>query len=184
MLGDSMGRELKRKEAKKNNKNVKEIVNEKQVDTQDEVYKLVKILTIVLLVLLAVYLLVGIFITKEIKFGNSKDKTDTNIISTNILAGETFKQSEEKYFVYFYDFKNTISAIDNAMVSKLSGHKIYKVDMSSAFNSKYVSEVGNNSVQKIEDLKIVNPTLILIENDVNVKYVEGESAILNYINSN
>ena len=55
--------------------------------------------------------------------------------------------------------------------------------MSSGFNTKYISETGNTNAKTIEELKIKIPTLILIENDTITMYLEGETNILNYINS-
>lgn len=181
-----MGRELRRKEAKRNKENITKINKKETTEPKQEVYKILKTLTIVLVVLIIIYLLVGIFITKEIKFGNN-NKSNTNGDMTNarskILVSEIFKQSEEKYYVYFYDFNNTINSIDRALVSKLYESKIYKVDMSSGFNTKYKSETGNSNAKTIEELKIKIPTLILIENDTITMYLEGETNILNYINN-
>lgn len=180
-----MGRELRRKEAKRNKGSAKEINTKENTDPKQEIYKTIKLLIVILLILVVVYLLIGIFITKEIKFDNNKKDQDTTTDMTdnkNILVSEIFRQSEEKYYVYFYDFNNTISSIDNALISKLYDQKIYNVDMGSGFNTKYQSEVGNKEAKTYEDLKIVTPTLILIENDTIIKYIEGEENILNYIN--
>ena len=54
---------------------------------------------------------------------------------------------------------------------------IYTVDMSSAFNKKYVADEANPSVEEIGDLQIAQPTLIEFENDSVVDYIEGEEAI-------
>ena len=175
-----MGRELKRKEAKRNNKSV--IEEKKEVNPKEEIYKIVKILSIILVILVVVYLLVGIFLTKEISFKNNKKESGVISNSKNILVSEVFRQTEEKYYVYFSDFENTINSVESAMTSKLYNYSIYRVDMGSGFNSKYASEIGNANAQKVEEFKIVVPTLIMVENDTIVKYVEGEDAILNYIN--
>ena len=88
--------------------------------------------------LIIIYLLVGIFITKEIKFGNNNNSNTNGDMTnnrSNILVSEIFKQSEEKYYVYFYDFNNTINSIDRALVSKLYESKIYRF-WSSKYNKK------------------------------------------------
>lgn len=177
-----MGRELRRKEAKKSKANITKINTNEKTEPKKEVYRILKTLTIVLVALIIIYLLVGIFITKEIKFGNNNTNGDMTNNRSNILVSEIFKQSEEKYYVYFYDFNNTINSIDRALVSKLYESKIYKVDMSSGFNTKYISETGNSNAKTIEELKIKIPTLILVENDTITMYLEGETNILNYMN--
>lgn len=177
-----MGRELKRKENKKNGKNVRDAVVYENDNPMKEVYKLLKILIIVLVILIIIYLMVGIFITKEISFGNKKDN-DTEVImqSDYLLASETFRQKEEKYYVYFYDFNETNSSIETLISSKLKEEKVYRVDTSSDFNKKYISETSNPNVQNKEELKINGITLIVIENGKNIKYLQGEDAITNYI---
>lgn len=180
-----MGRELRRKEAKKSKANITKINTNEKTEPKKEVYRILKTLTIVLVALIIIYLLVGIFITKEIKFGNNNNSNTNGDMTnnrSNILVSEIFKQSEEKYYVYFYDFNNTINSIDRALVSKLYESKIYKVDMSSGFNTKYKSETGNSNAKTIEELKIKIPTLILVENDTITMYLEGETNILNYMN--
>lgn len=184
-LGDNMGREQTRKQAKKSNKSVKEVIEKEDLNSSAAVFKLMKILTIILFLLIIIYLLVGIFITKEIKFGDKEKEKETNTFSSNnILASEIFKMSEEQYFLYFYDFNESNTEIESAILNKMSNYKVYRIDTSSAFNSKYVSDVGNSEFQSLEELKVVSPTMVKIENDKNVKYVSGEINIINYINNN
>ena len=68
-----MGRELRRKEAKKSKANITKINTNEKTEPKKEVYRILKTLTIVLVALIIIYLLVGIFITKEIKFGNNNN---------------------------------------------------------------------------------------------------------------
>lgn len=180
-----MGRELKRKDAKKNHKDVREVNKKKDSPETIETSKLLMTLGLVLGILIFAYLLIGIFVTKEIKldwFNNTKENETDNTPKNAILASEVFNKTEETYYVYCYDFKEEQAAIESLITSKLTNDKVYRVDITSGFNSNYVGDVGNVNTQSINDLKINGVTMIKISNGVNVNYVEGVDNIKNFIN--
>jgi len=176
-----MGRELRRKQAKKEGKSLQreEVIEKHQI-------KNFIIITIILLVVLGlIYLGSALFITKELKwFGlNENDTSDKNSdseIKNTILASQIFNQKEEEYYVYFYDSNNTEEdlQITNLVNDKLTNDKVYKVDINSALNSNYVTdEESNKKAKKLEDLKVKNFTLIKIEADKIVEYYEENEII-------
>ena len=168
-----MGRELRRKQAKKEGKSLQS--NNNIEPPKVEFKKYLIIIGILLLVFVSIYLISGLFITKEIKWFN-KDKDNKVETNTNesILASAIFKQSEEEYYVYFYDFTKPEINIENAVNTKLNGQKVYRVDTSSALNSNYVSESSNKSAKTLEDLKVVSNTVIKISGNTIVEYYEGK----------
>lgn len=173
-----MGRELRRKEAKKNN-NIKKV---KEIDTEVKGSTLLKISLICALIVVVLYLSVAIFITKEIEISwlNGDKTTETNEkVENRILAKNTFNQKESDYYVYFYDFTDEDEAVTGA--TGLSGDPIYKVDTSSGLNKNYVTEEsGNRNVAGIEDLKVKSPTVVKISNDKVVGYYEGSKEIISH----
>ncbi len=175
-----MGRELRRKQAKKEGKSLK---NE-NITEDYSLTKFVKVLVIVILSAVFLYLVSAIFITKEINlFGKNNTTNTTNqTVSNAILAKSIFNQSEESYYVYFYDFNESNNNINTIVSSKLSESKVYRVDTSSSFNSKYVSDTSNRSATTLDDLKVVKDTLIKIEGDAITMYLEGEEEISNNLN--
>lgn len=172
-----MGRELRRKQAKKEGKSLK---NE-NITEDYSLTKFVKVSVIVILSAVFLYLVSAIFITKEINlFGKNNTTNTTNqTVSNAILAKSIFNQSEESYYVYFYDFNESNNNINTIVSSKLSESKVYRVDTSSSFNSKYVSDTSNRSATTLDDLKVVKNTLIKIEGDTITMYLEGEEEITN-----
>ena len=169
-----MGRELRRKQAKKEGKSlVKEIqTEEKQIE------KFVIITLVLIFILSAIYILSALFVTKELDWFNKKENTTTNtLVQNTILASEIFKQKEEEYYVYFYDYTDEDSKISNAINSKLSSAKVYKVDTNSALNNKYVSEESNKSAKKLNELKVKSPTVIKISGETISAYYEGNEII-------
>ena len=172
-----MGRELRRKQAKKEGKSLK---NE-NITEDYNLTNFVKVSVIVILSAVFLYLVSAIFITKEINlFGKNNTTNTTNqTVSNAILAKSIFNQSEESYYVYFYDFNESNNNINTIVSSKLSESKVYRVDTSSSFNSKYVSDTSNRSATTLDDLKVVKDTLIKIEGDTITMYLEGEEEISN-----
>lgn len=176
-----MGRELRRKQAKREGKSLER----ENLENEHQIKKLLIITGLILFIAIIIYLLTATFITKELKwFDNSNEnQTDTssNKVSNSILASAIFKQKEEEYYVYFYDFNEEDGTITNTVNSSLSDSKVYKVDTSSAMNSNYVSETGNKEAKNLEELKVVPHTLIKIVADTITEYYENDE-ITNKLN--
>ena len=167
-----MGRELRRKQAKKEGKSLER----EELIEKNSIKKYVIITSSLIIVLTILYFVTALFITKELDWFNKKDNdtSESNSISNTILASATFKQSETEYYVYFYDFNEEKNSITDIVNNKLSGEKVYKVNTASAMNTNYVGETGNKNAKTLEELKVVAPTLIKISEDKIVKYYEGK----------
>lgn len=174
--GSNMGRELRRKQAKKEGKSL-----EKEIPVEENEIKKFIIITLVLVFIASsIYLLSALFVTKELDWFNKKEENTTNtLVQNTILASEIFKQKEEEYYVYFYDYKDEEAKFSNAINSKLSQEKVYKVDTNSALNNKYISEETNKSAKTLEDLKVKASTIIKISGDEIIEYYEDEEIINN-----
>lgn len=179
-----MGRELKRKEAKKNKKQNNN--NDMNLNTNISMVTLLKLVFFIVIFLLVIYYLLAVFVTKEIDISSKKDNeteetvNNSTTVSDKILAANVFNQKEDAYYVYFYDFNANSEEDDlSNLISESTSKKIYKVDTSSALNSKYVTEEkGNSTATSLENLQVTSNTLIKIENDKITKYYEGKSNIM------
>lgn len=172
-----MGRELKRKQAKREGKNVKE-AQEKVTEKKELSPKtFLTILGVILLFLVFLFLITGIFVTKDIKWFEDKKEDveeNSNAISNKILAKDSLRQQEEDYYVYYYDPSdedNTVSSII-AMLSE----KVYRVDLSDEFNSNFIGE-ESGIVGSIEDLKVSIPTVIKVSGEKIVEFYAGTEKI-------
>ena len=166
-----MGRELRRKQAKREGKSLK---NE-EIKEEYNVKKIVITCVIVLVSIGLVYLISAVFITKELDwFSKEEVKENTNSVENSILASAIFKQKEDEYYVYFYDFNEDNNMYKNIVSSKLSSKKVYNVDTSSGLNSNYVSDVSNKKATGLDGLKVVNDTVIKIVGDTIVEYYEKD----------
>lgn len=177
-----MGRELKRREKRKNkNKN-----QELNVDTSMSAIGVAKVVGAVIILLLVLYYVLAVFVTKEIDISSgSSSNNDTNSsdsVSDRILASNIFKQAEEEYYVYFYDFNDADASINN-VISGISD-KVYRVDTSSSLNANYVSEDDSNkNARELDDLKVKSNTLIKIKADEIEEYYEGAREIIDGIDN-
>ena len=170
-----MGRELRRKQAKKEGKSLKKEIKVEQ----NQVKKLIIITLILVFIICLIYILSALFVTKELDWFEKDDNQTQTLVTNTILASEIFKQKEEEYYVYFYDYTDEDSQVSSSVSSKLSSQKVYKVDTSSALNNNYVSEESNKSAKKIDDLKVKSPTVIKITGEEIVAYYEGNEIINN-----
>ena len=164
-----MGRELRRKQAKKEGKSLERVV----VEDNNSMMNYLKITLIVVIFGCLIYLLSALFVTKELDWFNKKEE-QSEVTSNIILASQTFKQKEETYYVYFYNFDEEDTNITSTVTNSLSSDKVYKVNTSDALNSNYVSEETNKKAKTLEELKVKEHTLIKIENDTIKEYYEGE----------
>ena len=179
-----MGRELRRKEQKKNKNKIENTPPSSELSFNG--LTLLKIIGAIAVILFIAYYFVAVFVTKEVDVSSQKESTTSQSTSQSvqnqILAQRTFEQAEEEYYVYFYDFSNEPKSIASILGTKTE-MKIYRVDTSSGLNQKYITEEsGNANVTGIDDLKVSSPTLIKISADKVVLYLEGETNIVTYLN--
>ena len=177
-----MGRELRRKQSKIEGKSLKREINNDNDNIESQ--KFIKILIMLIIICVVVYISIGLFVTKEIKwFGNNSENNVVDTVSNKIIASAIFKQKEEEYYVYFYNFEETNSNIESTISSKLTDYKVYRVDTNSSLNQNYVSEDSSNpSAKSLDELKVKTPTLIKIINDQIVSYYETEDNIIDGLN--
>ena len=170
-----MGRELRRKQAKKDGKSLEK----DEVIEEQHLRRYIITLLVIILVLSILYIASALFITKELDWFKKKESEETSEKeeSEDILASEIFKQAEEEYYVYFYDFNEKESVATDTINAVLAYNKVYKVNTGSVMNANYVSDVGNKKAKKLDDLKVVPTTLIKITNGVITEYYEGNEII-------
>lgn len=169
-----MGRELKRKQAKREGKNVRD-VQKQNVDKALSPKTFIVILIVLIVFFIILYIITGLFITKELKwFDKANDKNEVTEVENKILATDCLRQVEEDYYVYFYDPTDEDSEVTNAVNSV--SEKVYRVDLSSDFNANFIGE-PSGIVSNIDDLKVSNPTVIKVSSEVIVAFYNNADAI-------
>ncbi len=172
-----------RKQMLKNLKKEKKLRNSHIEDNENIIGRFIGTIFGVLLFLVVGYLLVGIFFTKTIKFGKEeKEKTEVTIDNSTILIGNSLKQKEEEYIVVIYDINNsddkTISNWLSLYKTNHSDATVYSVDSKNKMNSKYIVEKDSNKEAKsLEELKVIAPTVLKVNNGSITEYYEGETSV-------
>lgn len=148
-----------------------------KTEEQNEMVKFFIVLGIVIVLIIGVFFL-SKFLLKE----EAKDLTyQSGSVSTDIaIVGTLLNQPENEYYVLAYDTNSTYASAyvtyGEYYTTKLSDKaiKIYYLDLSSAFNKDYyVTENSNPKATKVNDLKIIDGTLIKIKNGKITEYIEG-----------
>ena len=173
-----MGRELKRKQAKRDGKNVREVEKiNKEKPLSPKTFIIIMIVLIVFFIIL--YFLTSIFITKEIKWFDKNDNEEqTTTITNKILAVDTLKQTEETYYVYYYDTTDEDSEVSST-INTLS-EKVYRVDLNDAFNTNFVGD-PSGVTSDINNLKVSNPTVVKVVSEQMTEFYTGKEEIKNIV---
>lgn len=176
-----MGRELRRKDAKKNGRDLKEKPVEEKIDWRR--YTLT--FSIIVIFFVSLYFILAIFVTKELDFSKDKkedttteEENNTNV-ANGILASNIFKQKEDVYYVYCFDFNDQDTNVSHTVSNNLLEEKVYRVNTKDSMNSKYVGDV-DKSITTLDGLKVNNPTLLKIENGKITMFLSGENEIINH----
>ena len=173
-----MGRELRRKQAKREGK---EIVNEDLKVEGINFKNLFKLIIISGIIFGVFYLATALFMTEELDWFKKEEETTntdtTQSVANTILAKEALSQKEDTYYVYFYDYTDEVSSVSTSI--KSIKDKVYKVNTKDGFNSNYVSEDTNKDATNIDELKVKALTLIKVVDGTIVEYYEGKEEINN-----
>ena len=104
-----MGRELRRKQAKKQGKEI----NNEELKVEGINFKnLLKLVIISGIIFGVFYLATALFMTKELDWFSKENETTntdtTSSVANTILAKESLSQKEDTYYVYFYDYTDEV----------------------------------------------------------------------------
>lgn len=148
-----------------------------------------KIITVIcILLFFGAFYLLTLYITNK-----NSDKTDdneekvVNISYDTIMLGRSLSMSNGEYLVIYYDKSNedinsTYSSLVSTYKTKDEHLTIYTVDMSNGFNKKYVTDgESNKNPESVDAMSINGPTLIKVNENKVVEYIEGQDAISSYL---
>lgn len=143
----------------------------------------------IIIIVVAVVLLVGMYFLTTVIL--NKDSDDNSKITENaiqydeILAGESFNQSEDEYYVIYYDSSNEYSVISSLISSyqlNSSDTKLYSVDLADGLNKKYVTD-GNIVTDNASSLRVKDTTLLKFNNGVVSEVITDTNEITSFLNS-
>ena len=167
----------KKKQTKKENKNIK--LDVKGSADTEQISKVFKYLLVVVIIFVAVYFLTD-YITNHSSNSNYKKTVgEATIQSDKILAGSTFNQKDEEYYVLFYNVIDNATYTDTYTTYKEKEDHIpiYYVDTHEGLNRDYVGEDINEEPTEASEIKVNGPTLMKIENKEVVEFITDEDEI-------
>lgn len=151
-------------------------------DFMNDNYDLKNIIKFILIV--SVIALLFYFITVVV-LKNKKSETydissEPAVIQYNeIIIGDMFNQKESEYYVLLKENEDFYLDLYDTYISTYTGKenslKVYTVDLSNAFNKKYLAE--ENNLDK-ENFKIKSTALIKINNKNIVETYEDNNSII------
>lgn len=148
-----------------------------------EIKRVIIISVVILIVLVGIYFLTEVILNKD---SDDSDKVTENAIQyEEILAGESFNQSEDKYYVIYYDSTDEYSSISSLISSYQMNDKevkLYSVDLSNGMNKAYVTD-GNVVTNNASSLRVKANTLLEFTNNKVTDVITANSEIINILNS-
>lgn len=155
---------------------IKKNINKKQNKKEMDPLKKQVITGVFIIVVLG--LLMGIILFKDYLDKKKLSNKEPNF--SEILATQTFNKGSNQYYVIFYDIN-----IDTSLTTTLEeinpDTNLYVVDLSNKFNEDIISDNSNKTPTKYEELKINGPTLLIINDNLLVAYIEGIEEIESYL---
>lgn len=147
-----------------------------------EVKKGIIVIVVVLVVLVAMY-----FLTVKILSKDTKDDkvTENSIQYDEIMAGESFNQNNDEYYVIYYDASNKYSNLSSLISSYQlngTGIRLYSVDLSDGINKKYVTD-GEIVTDDASSLRVKDQTLLKFSDNRVVEVVTDTNEITNILNA-
>ncbi len=168
---------VKTKQTKKESKNIN--LNVKGSTDTEQISKVFKYLLVVVIIFVVVYFLTD-YITNHSSDSNYKTNVgEATIQSDKILAGSTFNQKEDEYYVLFYNVIDNATYTDTYSTYKTKEDHIpiYYVDTHEGLNRDYVGEDVNEEPTDASEIKVNGPTLMKIENKEVVEFITDEEEI-------
>ena len=143
----------------------------------------------IIIIVVAVVLLVGTYFltTLILESDNNDDEriTENTIQYDEILAGESFNQSEDDYYVIYYDSTDeysTISSLISSYQLNNTDTKLYSVDLANGMNKRYVTD-GDIVTDSADSLRVKDNTLIRFNNGEVSEVITDLTEITNILNS-
>jgi len=194
---------ISKKTTKKVNakKEVKEKVEVKEVEAKKQVYKkinnesnapvtsnemanLIKIVLAVTAVFLIFYGITTLVTDKEDETGT--DSGEVTIQYDEILLGTLFEQSNSEYYVLVTTeddlYASTYSSLLSTYTAKENAIRVYNANLDNGFNKSYKSEEANIS-NNLKELKLTGSTLLKIKDKTIVASYQGNTEIIDHLNS-
>lgn len=148
----------------------------------NEVSKLIRMIVIVIIIFVVFYL-ITIIATRRNKTAYIPRETTPAVIQYDeIILSQLYNQNENEYYVLIKGENDPYLSLFESLLTqfetKENGFPYYTVDLTSAFNQRYVGETASFDPN---GLQFIDTTLLKIQNHTLVEYHETSEGILDYL---
>ena len=168
---------------KENKKRLKEL--ERQAKANESNYEMTRLFKILAGVIGALILFGLVFAYFHGDIFKKKTKTKEEIQNVEILAGTALTKQSGEYYVLFYDFDGDNKELMNKVYAAFDRYdrtmKVFKVNLGSVLNKSYKANSNEEiNTSNNKDLKVVEPTLLKINEGNVVNVYSGKDAIVSF----
>ena len=168
---------------KENKKRLKEL--ERQAKANESNYEMTRLFKILVGVIGALVLFGLVFAYFHGDIFKKKTKTKEEIQNVEILAGTALTKQSGEYYVLFYDFDGDNKELMNKVYAAFDRYdrtmKVFKVNLGSVLNKSYKANSNEEiNTSNNKDLKVVDPTLLKINEGNVVNVYSGKDAIVSF----
>ena len=148
----------------------------------------VKIAVGVVSVLVLTYLITALA-SGEIKFGKKSQETkqEVSIQYEEIMAGQILNRNHDEYYVLLFNFTDTFASyylsLKDNYITEDNALPFYIVDLEKYSNQNISTEKEEEiitNIDNVNDLRVMNPTIIKVKNHRVVESIKGRESILDF----
>lgn len=148
----------------------------------------VKIVIGVVGVLVLTYLVTALA-SGEIKLGKKKqeDRQEVSIQYEEIMAGQILNRNHDEYYVLLFNFTDTFASyylsLKDNYITKDNALPFYIVDLEKYSNQNISTEKEEEiitNINHVNDLRVMNPTIIKVKNHRVVESIKSRESILDF----
>ncbi len=122
----------------------------------------------------------GLTVLLNMRDEKRPEAPEASISYDKILAGSTLTRNEDEYYVIFYKYDTDIY---DAMAKYRSEEKekVYYVDLDEGLNKYVISNEVKTDVSSAEDLRVKDPTLVVVKDHKITDRKIGKKDIIDYL---
>ncbi len=141
---------------------------------------------IITICILAVLVLMYFLTDRILSKSEENNNTEEIVIQYDkILAGESFNQGEDDYYVIYYDSSDeysTLPSLVSTYQSQTDKTRLYSVDLNDGMNQKYKTD-GDIVTTSASELRVKYPTLLHFVNHQVTEVITDSTQINEYLSA-
>ncbi len=162
---------------RKRQKELRRLNKKPPTDQEDELFRFIKIVLGLIIFIIILFVFTKYVINDgDIKFPQ-KVESEGEVSYDNVVFGTMFNKTDEEYYVFVYDSKDSKADIHRTRVNNYKKSKktpIYMLDLANKLNEG--KEIPKDKI-KAGEKELINPSLLKIKNGIIVEYIKDTEEI-------